>query len=341
MVTTRVSPVSAAAFLTLLLLLGSPLAALAQARSSAAPATTQHPAALPAQDAAGDKGAGQAAEADGVQPESTAADARAKLTALGFSGQPFATAEQLTNLAENSTSKSEYDRCYQVIAEDGQDDGRGYTCYGLVGVTTKNGDALEMVEQYTAEHPDNPLGRFLPVLKHKADDETPDAERGSLSGLEGFPEAWAAAAKDPAFRQVQDDIRDQRYTGPALDAVQQVGLRTNLGFASMYDASVMHGSSTDPSDPEYGDSLNALVQRATDKAGGTPASGKVTEAQWLKAFYDVRAADLRNPVNKDTQSVWSEAVDRVDVYRKLLQQGNTELRRPLNVHVNGDDFRLK
>lgn len=335
MATTRVHPVMAATFCILLLGMGSPLVALAEDESAAAPAD------LPAKDAAGDKIAGPASDADSSSPEPTAADARTQLTALGFSGQPFATAEQLTNLAENSTPKSEYDRCYQVIAEDGKDDGRGYTCYGLVGVTTKNGDALEMVERYTAERHDNPLAKYLPVMSVKADDNTSDAERGSLEGLEGFPEAWAAAAKDPAFRQVQDDIRDQRFTGPALDAVQQVGLRTNLGFASMYDASVMHGSSTDPSDPEYGDSLNALVQRATDKAGGTPASGKVTEAQWLKSFYDVREADLRNPVNKDTQSVWSEAVDRVEVYRKLLQQGNTELRRPLKVRVNGDNFRLE
>ncbi len=107
--------------------------------------------------------------------------------------------EQYTSIFENDTIELQYAYVEPL------DDGRGYTS-GRAGFTTATGDALEVVQKYTAQKANNPLAKYLPELKRLA-----KAESGSIKNLGGYVDAWKLAAKDPLFRQVQDEVSDQLY----------------------------------------------------------------------------------------------------------------------------------
>jgi chitosanase len=109
-----------------------------------------------------------------------------------------------------------------------------------------------VVEAYVADVPDSRLGRHLPRLRELAEHGSADA-----SGLSGFPEDWAAAARDSVFRAAQDTLADRLTFTPALDAARRLGIRTPLGVAVLYDTAVQHGVADDP------DGLPALIRRAT------------------------------------------------------------------------------
>ncbi|GAA2428874.1 chitosanase [Streptomyces glaucus] len=223
-------------------------------------------------------------------------------------------AQRIVSSAETSTL--DWRSTYGYIEDLG--DGQGYTA-GIVGFCTGTHDLLALVERYTEEHPGNGLARYLPALR--AVDGTDSHE-----GLDpGFPAAWRAEAEVPAFREAQEEERDRVYFEPAVRLAKLDGLGT-LGQFVYYDALVFHGPDTDP------DGFYGLRERAMERAG-TPARGG-DEKAYLDAFLDVRRAAMkaRGP-NTDTT--------RVDTaQRRWLDQGNLELRTPLEWAVYGEAYRV-
>ncbi|MFI6206639.1 chitosanase [Streptomyces sp. NPDC051041] len=223
-------------------------------------------------------------------------------------------AQRIVSSAETSTL--DWRSTYGYIEDLG--DGQGYTA-GIVGFCTGTHDLLALVERYTEEHPGNGLARYLPALR--AVDGTDSHE-----GLDpGFPAAWRAEAEVPAFREAQEEERDRVYFEPAVRLAKLDGLGT-LGQFVYYDALVFHGPDTDP------DGFYGLRERAMKRAG-TPARGG-DEKAYLDAFLDVRRAAMkaRGP-NTDTT--------RVDTaQRRWLDQGNLELRTPLEWAVYGEAYRV-
>jgi chitosanase len=217
-------------------------------------------------------------------------------------------AMQLISVFENDTIVLAYDYVEAL------GDGRGYTC-GL-GFTTATGDAYEVVKDYTAQVPNNPLATFLPRLQQLA-----QSGSGSTSGLGGFPAAWKSAAGDANFRKIQEKVQDANSYDPAIVHAQALGLKTNLGITILYDTVWMHGDGDDA------DGAPALIA----KAG--PMND---EARWLAAFLAVRRADLLNPADKTTQAEWSQAVGRVDELSDLLEAGNLDLHGPIDVQHGYD-----
>ncbi|WP_433205541.1 chitosanase [Dactylosporangium sp. CS-047395] len=231
-------------------------------------------------------------------------------------------ADELVSLFEHGEPEPRYG------AVESLGDGRGLTC-GTIGFTTSSDEVREIVESYDAAVPGSRLARHLPRLRELA-----DAGSDDTGGLPGFAEDWAAAAGDPAFRAEQDRLTDQLAYGPALQDAHRLGLRTPLGVAVLFDSAVQHGTGDDP------DGLPALIDRATQRAGGTPAGG-VAEPAWLVAFLDVRADTLRNPHDRDTRDAWSESVDRVAALRDLVNRADYGLAAPLTVTLDGDEHELR
>ncbi len=66
--------------------------------------------------------------------------------------------ERFTSVFKNGTFELQY-ACVEHLP-----DGRGYTS-GRAGFTTAAGDALELVQKYTAIKADNPLAKYLPELQ--------------------------------------------------------------------------------------------------------------------------------------------------------------------------------
>jgi chitosanase len=247
----------------------------------------------------------------------TAGEAVRASHAAWLAGDAKRRAAELTSLFENGTIELQY-----AYVED-LHDGRGYTA-GRAGFTTATGDALEVVQRYTSRVSENPLARFLPRLRQLA-----RAESGSTTGLSGFATAWQQAARDPAFRQAQDDVEDELYFAPAMTKSDALHLALPLSRAAVWDAIIQHGDGDDP------DGLDALLARTRAAAHGTPATG-VDEKTWLDAFFTVRRADLAHASDPDTRAAWAESVSRVDALRSVARAGDYALDGP--VHVVSSDF---
>ena len=212
---------------------------------------------------------------------------------------------QLVSSAENSSL--DWKAQYAYIEDIG--DGRGYTA-GMIGFCSGTGDMLELVQAYTDDVPDNPLAPFLPAL---------EAVNGTdlHTGLEGFPEAWQAAAGDPAFQAAQDAERDRVYFDPSVALAQDDGLGV-LGQFAYYDAAVMHGFDG--------------MQSIRDVALG--AAEPSDEVAYLNAFLDAREAEMRKEeAHEDTTRVST-------AQRVFLDDGNMDLHLPLAWHVYGDAFEI-
>lgn len=222
-------------------------------------------------------------------------------------------AQQLVCSAENSSL--DWRAQYGYIEDIG--DGRGYTA-GIIGFCSGTSDMLDLVRRYTRLVPGNPLAPYLPALRRVDGTD-------SLHGLDGLPEAWSTAARDPRFQRVQHELRDEMYFDPAVYQARADGLRA-LGQFCYYDAMVMHGPGDDP------DSFGGIRAAALRRAG--PPAGGGDEVGYLHAFLDVRRdAMRREDAHEDTS--------RIDTAQRVfLQEGNLDLRPPLRWSVYGDEFAI-
>ena len=230
-------------------------------------------------------------------------------------------ADQVVSVFENDTPVIDY-----AYAEN-LDDGRGITA-GRAGFTSATGDLLEVVERYTRIVPVNPLTAYLPRLRELAEEES-----DSVEGLEGLEDAWAVAAENPAFREVQDEVVDDEYYWPAVSHADDLGLTFPLGLLCLFDTCIQHGDGDDP------DGLPAIIGRTNTQAGGAPAEG-VDEHDWLEAFLAIRRSVLLDPYDPDTREVWAESVGRVDALTAVFASGNTALTPPIEINPYGTPFVL-
>ena len=242
--------------------------------------------------------------------------------APGFTHAKRVRVDKLISEFENSTPVIQY--CYSEAL----DDGRGYTV-GRAGFTSATGDLLEVAEAYTRVVPDNPLAGYLPRLRELAENED-----GSLEGLEGLPEAWAEACKDPRQRRIQDQIVDREYYKPAVRHWRKLGLRRPLSLAAIYDADIQHGDGPDP------DGVPAMLRRATKRAHGTPKTG-VTEKRFLREFIRERRATLAHAHDPDTRAAWAEVVERADVWLYLWKTRQWRLASPIRVKTPNYDLKIR
>ena len=239
--------------------------------------------------------------------DATTAATTAAPTVGGLTVDQRRRADELVSIFENSTTELQYG-----YAED-LGDGRGVTA-GRAGFTTRTCDALDVVDRYGEE----PLAAYLPELERLCADDSDDT-----SGLDGFVDAWAEAAEDPAFRRVQDEAVDDTYFLPAMALADDLGLETAVARAELYDAAIQHGIGDDP------DGLPAMIRR----------TGAVDdEAAWLDAFFDVRLATLRHPADEATAAEWAESTDRVRCLQAIADSGDVDLDGPLRCTVYGDEF---
>lgn len=216
---------------------------------------------------------------------------------------------QLVSSAENSSLDWKAQYSYIEDIED-IDDGRGYTG-GIIGFTSGTGDMLEVVRDYTGEVPENPLAPYLPALEAVDGSDSHD-------GLDpGFTDAWADAARDPAFVQAQDDLRDAWYFDPSVALAKEDGLGA-LGQFAYYDAAVVHGF----------EGLEGIRERAL------AAADPIDEVAYLEVFLDEREVEMR------TEAAHEDTTRISTAQRVFLENGNLDLDLPLDWHVYGDAYSI-
>ncbi|MFD6420818.1 chitosanase [Streptomyces sp. NPDC060198] len=223
-------------------------------------------------------------------------------------------ASELVSSANSATL--DWQSRYGAIEDTG--DGLGYTA-GIVGFCSGTSDMLDLVERYTAGHPDNPLAPFLPALR-KVNGS------GSHEGLDpGFTDAWKLASEDQTFRAAQEETRDRLYFEPAVRQAKLDGLGP-LGQYIYYDAMVLHGPDTSKTG-FYGIREAALSDADTVAEGGD-------EEEYLDIFLDAsRKAILAKRTGRDTSRI-------DDMQMRFLDEGNFELTAPLEWRMYGKTFRI-
>ncbi|MET4924473.1 chitosanase [Streptomyces sp. PSRA5] len=226
------------------------------------------------------------------------------------------TAARIIASAENSTLdwRGQYDAIEDL------DDGNGYTA-GIVGFCSGTNDMLQLVEDYTEGHPDNPLAPYLRALR---DVDGTDSHKGLDPG---FTEAWATASENPAFRKAQDRTRDRVYFDPAVRLAKMDGLST-LGQFIYYDAMVLHGPGLDKGG-FYGIRHAAMEKAKTAAEGGS-------EKEYLNAFLDQSRLVIKTKVTETQRDT-----SRIDTAQRVfLDEGNMELAGPLRWKMYGETFQL-
>jgi chitosanase len=231
-------------------------------------------------------------------------------------------ADQIISVFENDTPDIQYG-----YAED-LNDGRGITA-GRAGFTSATGDMLRVVERYTQRVPDNPLAQYLPRLRELAEKES-----GSVEGLEGLEAGWEAAADDPIFLAVQDEVVDEEYYLPAVEHAEELELSFPLSLLNLYDTCIQHGDGDDP------DGLPAIIDAATEQVSGAVAEG-IAEERWLQAFMEIRRAVLLHPHDEETRDEWAESVGRADALIAIFESGNVMLRPPIVINPFGTEFTIQ
>jgi chitosanase len=238
-------------------------------------------------------------------------DARQKLTA-----------EQMTSFFENLTIEFQYGYVENL------DDGRGFTA-GRIGFTTGTSDALIVINKYTEIVPQNPLAKYIPELERLEEAE----DRGDTENLEGFETAWQLAARDEKFRKIQDNLNEEIYFDPSQKMADDLGLKFALSRAALYDANVQHGGGNSA------DSLEAMISKTNSAMKGSPKEG-IDEALWLTKFLDVRESVLLNPENEETQEEWAGSVERVKVFKTLLEKKNFVLKLPIQINCFNESVKI-
>ena len=224
-------------------------------------------------------------------------------------------AAQITSTFENSTTELQYDYAENI------GDGRGITA-GRAGFTSGTSDLLLLVRRYTEAKPDNPLAGYLPAL---------EAVNGTDSeeGLDGFTDAWAQAAADPAHRKLQDDLVDELYFEPAMALAREVGITTALGQAIMWDTMIQHGRGGE-------NGTTAIIEETKATMGGD-ATGN--EAPWLTAFLDARLHHLGHAYD-DSSDADASSTSRVNAFKALIADDAFTLDPPLTWNAYGRAYTL-
>jgi hypothetical protein len=137
-----------------------------------------------------------------------------------------------------------------------------------------------------------------------------------------FKELLLAAAGEEAMRQAQDAHFEQNFYQPTTTRARELGVKTPLGLACLYDARVQGGQG----------GLNRILELVAQKLGSPGPSDSVDEPTWIRAFLDEREAWLgRVADNKEQEGKLQDAgflrtsTFRVAELRKLLHSGNLNL----------------
>ena len=227
----------------------------------------------------------------------------------------------LTNIAENSQTQFAWTYAENI------GDGRGIT-FGIIGFCSGTYDGSQVIKRVSELDPNNELAKYLPAFvaidnsKHNAEGLT-----DNLTGLENFIADFNVHGADPVVKQAQMELLVSTYWNPTMDKVKEIGCRYPLTIAELYDICINHGA---VSGGGISKGLRELVIDA-DNAVGSLISG-TDEEVWLNALYDVRKAYM------ETDLTWEQALDRIEMQRRILNTDNVYLMVPFNVSCYGDSF---
>lgn len=237
-----------------------------------------------------------------------------QLSSLSFpsflSSNQIKTILSLTSIFENSTPDLQFGYAENI------GDGRGITL-GFSGFTSGTSDALMVFEEYNklSGGSDAECLKYLGALR-AIDKKRGDAEMiDDTTGLEGFIKYVNSLGNNELFIKSQLKIANDLYVIPSQTKATNMGFKLPITYGEFYDAYINHGE----------DGALAIIKQT-----GMFNNNNETEINWLSRFLNNRYKVL--------QKYWPDAVDRVTVYKKLLDNPNLNL--PITVNCYNDTFIL-
>ena len=228
----------------------------------------------------------------------------------------------LTNVAENSQTRFAWGYAENI------NDGRGIT-FGIAGFTSGTYDGTILIRRIKELDPANVLASYLPAFE--AIDASPHVgdKTDNITGLGNFISDFNAHGSDPKVQQAQLEKIDELYWIPAMAKATEIGATLQITKAFLYDTCINHGVEGDGTDKGMG----VLVSETITAMGGTPKTG-INEISWLTKMLDVRKAYMQS------DPTWAQALDRIEMFRRILTAGNTSLTTPLSVTCYDEPFTI-
>ena len=210
------------------------------------------------------------------------------------------TAQSIVNLFETGSVLGNYGSV-TVIAGD-----TGHLTFGRSQTTLASGNLLNLLQRYCDNDGASFGARLKPWLPRFA------AVDLLLDGELRLHNLLRATADDPIMRETQDVFFDEVYWRPAARTAANLGIKSPLGVAVVYDSTV-HGSWT------------KMRDRTIQQAGSIAALG---ERDWIAAYVAARHAWLAGHPRSDLR----KTVYRMEAFQRLIDQGYWGLELPLVVH---------
>lgn len=202
-------------------------------------------------------------------------------------------------------------------------DGRGIT-FGAVGFCSGTYDGTFLLETLKTIDPNhflvvNYLAAFqaIDALPH------PGELCGDVTGLDNFIADFTTYGSDDSVIKAQLIEIEKLYYSPAEVKYQEIGGATAITMAVLYDTTVNHGAN----------GMAAIADQTNAAMGGSPKSG-VNEVSWIRNFLENR----RNILLSDP--VWAESIDRIAMFERVIDAGNTALTNPYDISCYGDNFTI-
>jgi chitosanase len=181
----------------------------------------------------------------------------------------------------------------------------GGLSFGKHQAALTNGTLHDLIVEY-CRHPDaahcTALSPYLPQMK--AGDRALDADDRLYSLLK-------RAASDRAMQESQDRFFADRYMRPALLKWREVGFKTPLSAAVIYDSYIHSGG------------LNLMAR--TVKSYGNPTT--LNEREWIAGYVVTRKAWLEEHPNE----LLHRTAVRMRTFERLIESGNWDLKPPLSI----------
>ena len=153
---------------------------------------------------------------------------------------------------------------------------------------------------------------FLPHLAANA--STKEPPRGPWSATTtALVNLLKTSGADPVMQRAQDEVFDTHYFAPAVNAAQQIGLKTALGLLVVYDSCIHSG-------PGGVGMIRRMFAEASPANGGD-------EKAWVLAYIRSR----RNWLATHSMTVLHATVYRLDALKAIADAGNWDLALPLVV----------
>jgi hypothetical protein len=232
------------------------------------------------------------------------------------------------------------------VFESGRPEGRpdayqnadaGIVSYGKHQATLQSGNLERVLSAYFRRSTSASRQALQQEYAHRVAAKDP-----SLRHDTRFKELLLQAAHDPEMGKAQEEVFEQNFYRPVIEQAKQIGIKTPLGLACLYDTRIQGGLQ---------DVVTAVSQQlGTATVGETNRAGQVDEPTWLRTFLKEREArlnrlaDRRAAENKHTDAKWLRtSIFRVTELRKLLEEGNLTLAGELmvrNQRIQGLDLQL-